>query len=106
MTQTGTPRTFQQQFDLGIKQCHLVLYKALVDSEVDCQNDEDAILTYSYAFTDIPKYLEVGEFARTGSVSEGSEALPWQIVGIERYPGTNDSILKSVVVAWCRRINQ
>lgn len=106
MTQSVTPKAFQQQFDLGVKQCHLVLYKALVDSEVDRQNDEDAILAYSYAFTDNPKYLEVGELARTGSVTKGSEALPWQIVGIERYPGEADSILKSVIVAWCRRIEQ
>ena len=105
MTQAITSQTFQQQFDLGVKQCHLVLYKALIDSEVQRSNDEDAILAYSYAFTDTPKYLEIGELARTGSAAKGSEALPWRIVGIERYPGDENSILKSVIVAWCRKVD-
>ncbi len=106
MTQAVTPQAFVQQFDLGVKQCHLVLYKALVDSEVDRHLDEDAILAYSYAFSDNPKYLEIGELARTGSATKGTEVLPWRIVGIEHYPGDENSILKSVIVAWCRKVDR
>lgn len=104
MTQAITPTASQEQFDLGIQTCYLVLYKPLSESEIDYQQGEGAILSYSYSFDpDQDIFLKVGQLARTGSVALGSERLPWEIVRIDRYPGGEDGVLKGVIVAWCRR---
>lgn len=103
MTQAITPTT-SQEFDLGVQTCYLVLYKPLCESEIDYDLGESAILTYSYSFDpDQDIFLKVGQLARTGSVSKGSESLPWKIVGIDHYPGGEDGVLKGVIIAWCRR---
>ena len=104
MTHTVT-QSVSQEFDLGIQTCYLVLYKALSESEIDYALGESAILTYSYSFEpEQDPFLKVGQLARTGSVSTGSEAIPWKIVGIDQYPGGDDGVLKGVIIAWCQRI--
>ncbi len=105
MTQAITP-TASQEFDLGVQTCYLVLYKPLSEPEIDYEKGESAILTYSYSFNpDLDVSLKVGQLARTGSASKGSERLPWQIVRIDRYPGGETDVLKGVIVAWCRRVD-
>jgi hypothetical protein len=105
MKQAITLPSDQEQFDLGVQTCYLVLYKPLCESEIDYQQGESAILTYSYSFDpDQDPFLKKGQLARGGSVSKGSEALPWKIVGIDPYLGREDSVLKGVIIAWCRRV--
>jgi len=106
MTQAITP-TASVEFDLGVQTCYLVLYKPLSESEIDYAKGENAILTYSYSFNpDNDTFLKVGQLARTGSASKGSESLPWKIVRIDRYPGGEDGVLKGVIIAWCSKVSK
>lgn len=105
--QTILPTNYRELFSLGAQECHFIIYQALSGSEVDYQNGEDNIITYGWSFEDSLNNPKIGQQAVSGCVDKGEKALPWLVVGVEQYLPTNpDNLLKSIVIAWCRRAQQ